>query len=44
MLGMILQYICIIIFHDFNPALTPGVMEDSTIFDTAYAVMNIVHG
>lgn len=43
MLGMILQYISIIVFHDFNPALTPGVMEDSATLDTAYAVMNIVH-
>ena len=42
MLGIILQAVSIIVLHDYNPALTPGLMEDSALFAPAYAVMNLL--
>lgn len=42
MIGIILQFVSIVIFHDYNPALTPGLMEDSAILEPAYALMNLV--
>lgn len=42
MLGIILQAVSIIVLHDYNPALTPGLMEDSALFEPAYTVMNLL--
>lgn len=42
MMGIILQFFSIVLLHDFNPALTPGMMEDAPIFDVAYAIMEKV--
>lgn len=42
MLGIILQAVSIIVLHDFNPVLTPGLEEDSVLFEPAYAAMNLL--
>lgn len=42
MLGIIAQLFSIVFLHDYNPALTPGLMEDSALFEPAYAVMNLL--
>lgn len=44
MIGIVLQWVSIIFNHDFNPALTPGLMEDSQIFDGAFQIMRVVWG
>ena len=41
MIGVILQFASIVFLGDFNPALTPGVMEDSEIFELAYAIAGL---
>lgn len=38
MLSLLAQMFSIVFLHDFNPALTPGLLEDSPLLDTAYAV------
>lgn len=42
MIGIILQFLSIVFLHDFNPALTPGLVEDAAILEPAYALMNLV--
>lgn len=44
MFGLLLQFLSIVVCHDFNPALTPGLMEDAPVFDAAYALMHALHG
>lgn len=44
MFDLALQFLSIVFLHDFNPALTPGLMEDAPIFDAAYALMHALHG
>lgn len=44
MFAVFLQFLSIVVLHDFNPALTPGVMEDDAVFDFAYTLMNALHG
>ena len=42
MLGIVAQMCSIVFLHDFNPVLTPGLEEDSVLFEPAYAVMNLL--
>ena len=43
-LALALQYVSIVIFHDFVPALTPGLMEDDASLEFAYTLMQLIHG
>lgn len=42
MLGIVAQLFSIVFLHDYNPALTPGLEEDSVLFEPAYTVMNLL--
>ena len=44
MIGIFAQLFSIVFLHDFNPALTPGLMEDDASLDMAYALMELIHG
>lgn len=44
MIGIMLQFASIVFTHDFNPVLTPGLMEDAPVFDLAYALMEKIWG
>ena len=39
---MALQWFSIVLLHDYNPALTPYLHEDSVLLAPAYAVMDAV--
>lgn len=43
MFDIALQFVSIVFHHDYDPALTPWLMEDSPVFDVAYALMNALH-
>lgn len=42
MFALLMQLLSIVFLHDFNPALTPGLMEDAPVLNSAYAVRDLL--
>lgn len=42
MFGIVLQFLSIVLLGDFNPALTPGLMEDASVLEPAYQAMQAI--
>ena len=41
MFGLVMQFLSIVVFGDFNPVFTPGLDEDAAILEVAYNLMGL---